>query len=258
MDNYAGISNNAFRAQHVYDPTKAKEPKKTGKTESASYGSVVGEPKLSEKAADYYDSLKKKYDSMEFVLVSADQKEQAKAHAGSFANPNKPVVLIDEEKIERMAEDESYRKKYEGLIAMSESQLKEMSAGLSSTGANVKGFGMEVHDDGTASFFAVMGKSMNETRAKLSEQRAEKKAAAKTEAKKAEKKAEKQAAEKKRAEQRADKKAQSEKPAKEDVITADSVEALMQKVSDYQMAKRADEVLTEEELSVGAHIDLKG
>jgi hypothetical protein len=54
---------------------------------------------------------------MDFILVSKDMKEMAKANAGSFANPNKMVVLIDEEKIERMAVDEQYRKQYESVIA---------------------------------------------------------------------------------------------------------------------------------------------
>ena len=44
---------------------------------------------------------------------SKDMKETAKANAGQYANANKMVVLIDEEKIERMADDESYRKQYE-------------------------------------------------------------------------------------------------------------------------------------------------
>ena len=42
---------------------------------------------------------------MDFILVSEDQKETAKAQAGSYANASKTVVLIDEDKIERMAAD---------------------------------------------------------------------------------------------------------------------------------------------------------
>ena len=65
---------------------------------------------------------------MDFILVSADQKEQAKAQAGSYANANKMVVLIDEEKIEKMAEDENYRKQYEGIIANAATGLSSMSS----------------------------------------------------------------------------------------------------------------------------------
>ena len=54
---------------------------------------------------------------MNFILVSEDQKENAKANAAGYANSNNMVVLIDEDKIERMASDENYRKQYEGIIA---------------------------------------------------------------------------------------------------------------------------------------------
>ena len=33
------------------------------------------------------------------------------------------VVLIDDAKLEQMANDESFRKKYEGIIAMSQAQM---------------------------------------------------------------------------------------------------------------------------------------
>lgn len=52
--------------------------------------------------------MKSKFGNMDFILVSKDMKEQAKAMASSFANPNKMVVLIDEEKLERMATDEAF------------------------------------------------------------------------------------------------------------------------------------------------------
>ena len=89
-------------------------------------GKTIGSPKLSEKAARYYEQLKSKYSNMDFILVSADQKEQAKSQAGSYANANKMVVLIDEEKIEKMAEDENYRKQYEGIIANAATGLSLM------------------------------------------------------------------------------------------------------------------------------------
>ena len=73
-------------------------------------GKTIGQPKLSENAKKYYEELKSKYQNMDFILVSNDMKEMAKVNAGSFANPQKMVVLIDEEKIERMATDEQYRK----------------------------------------------------------------------------------------------------------------------------------------------------
>ena len=85
---------------------------------------------------------------MEFILVSKDMKSQAAANASKFGNANKPVVLIDEEKLEKMANDEAFRKKYEGIIAMSQTKLQEAKNSLVSSGATVKNFGMQVGSNG--------------------------------------------------------------------------------------------------------------
>lgn len=232
--------------------SKARDSKVSGRT--------IGNPKLSEEGAKYYEELKKKYSNLDFVLVSSDQKEMAKAMAGSFANPNKMVVLIDEDKIERMATDENYRKQYEGIIAQGASGLSQLAQKMKASGANVKGYGMQVKD-GRASFFAVMDKSLTAQRERVQKQRAEKKEAKKAEAKKAEKKA----AEQKRQERIDGKKAQE---AEDDVellweedgddyviLTASSVEELMKMVEDYNFASRSDRVLTESERQVGQKMD---
>ena len=76
-------------------------------------GRTVGSPELTEEAAKYYEQLKKKYGNLDFILVSKDQKEYAKANASKYSNPNKMVVLIDEEKIEPKSVDDDYSKQYE-------------------------------------------------------------------------------------------------------------------------------------------------
>lgn len=155
----------AAQMQMTETSNKTKKTKVSGKT--------IGEPQLSEQAAKYYEELKKKYSNMDFILVSADQKEYAKSKAASYANANKMVVLIDEEKIEKMASDENYRKQYEGIIANAASGLSQLGKQLSATGAKVKGYGMQVNDNGTASYFAVVDKSLA-----LQKQRIERKAEA--------------------------------------------------------------------------------
>ena len=114
-----------------YTSTAAEKKEVSGKT--------IGNPKLSEKAARYYEQLKKKFSNMDFILVSEDQKEAAKAQAASYANASRMVVLIDEAKIERMAEDEAYRKQYEGVISGAGSKLLQMKSSLTASGAQVKG-----------------------------------------------------------------------------------------------------------------------
>ena len=82
----------------VANTTTQYETAKTSKSKIS--GRTIGDVKLSDEAAKYYEQLKEKYSNMEFVLVSKDMKEQAQAQAASFANPSKMVVLIDEEKVD--------------------------------------------------------------------------------------------------------------------------------------------------------------
>lgn len=213
------------------------------KTKTRLSGKTIGSPELSEKAAKYYEELKSKYSNMDFILVSKDQKEQAQAQAGSYANASKMVVLIDEEKIERMAEDETYRKQYEGIIANAASGMSQLAKSISTTGAKVKGFGMQVKDNGLVSFFAVLEKSSAAQKTRIEKKAAEKKEAKKTEEKRAEKK--------KREEQLKE----TDEKADTVTITAGSIEELIRKIQDAQMADRSDSSQTEEEKQVGQKID---
>lgn len=243
--------------------TKAAEEDKTKVTgstkETGNYGRTIGEPQLSQKAQKYYEQLKKKYGNYDFILVSEDQKANAQANAGKYANNVRTVVLIDEEKIERMATDENYRKKYEGILSGASSQLEQLKSSMTKSGADVKGYGMQVNDGGTVSFFAVLKKATSDQKARL-EKSAEKKKAAKKEA---EKKAQKKQAEEQRKKSETEKAGKDNKIDTEDAsetitISANSVEELMQKISDYTFAERSDNVQTESEKMLGQHIDFRG
>ena len=235
---------NTGKADAASSSEKTSDTQKTseaGKKSSVS-GKTIGSPKLSEKAARYYEQLKSKYSNMDFILVSADQKEQAKAQAGSYANANKMVVLIDEEKIEKMAEDENYRKQYEGIIANAATGLSSMSSKISATGASVKGFGMQVNDDGTASYFAVLKKS-----SAAQKQRIEKNA----EKKKAQKEAQKERLEKSK-----DKTGNVSDDDDDTVtITASSIDELLDKIQAQNQLFMSDNVQTEDEKKVGQKFD---
>ena len=113
------------------DTSKAKQTKGT----TGNYGRTIGQPELSEKAAKYYEQLKKKYGNYDFILVSRDQKENAKANAAKYANGYKTVVLIDEDKIEQMATDEKFRKQYEGILSGAAAQIQQLKTSLQSSGA---------------------------------------------------------------------------------------------------------------------------
>ena len=160
-------------SERTYEPTSSKvassnssKESKTSKVETkgytpidtksslvpktTEYGNTIGDVKLSDKAKDYYNQLKGKFHNMEFIAVSKDMKAQVQANAAAYGNANKIVVLIDEEKLERMATDESFRKKYEGIIAMSQTKMAEAKNSLTSSGASVKNFGMSVDSNGSA------------------------------------------------------------------------------------------------------------
>lgn len=220
-------------------------------TNNQSYGKVVGEPKLSETAQKYYDSLKQKYGNLDFVLVSKDMVGVAKSRAASYGNANKMVVLIDEEKLERMATDESYRKKYEGIIAQAQSGGSSLQSAIAGNPA-VKKVGINTLDNGAGSFMAACAKNTTDAAEKLAKKRAEKKAAQKAADKKAEKKKAEKAAEEKKEAKKAEAKKEERRSELRDrnvieesdfseytdnddyeIIYANSMEELIEKINAY-------------------------
>lgn len=236
--------NNAQSVQELY-ASKQTAVKNSG-VEKTSYGKTIGEPQLSEEGQKYYEELKKKYSNFDFILVSEDQKENAQANAARYANPVKTVVLIGEDKVEKMATDENFRKQYEGILSGAEVQLSQLKESVEKTGAQVSGYGMQVDDKGTATYFAVLKKS-----SEAQKERIEKKNEEKLEAKK---EAEKEEA----------KKAQKErikgKEEQEDTVTisANSVDELLRKITEYDQNERVNQIQTDSEKMIGQHFDIWG
>ena len=222
----------------------------TGAKKTNVTGRTIGNPQLSEEGAKYYEQLKKKYGNMDFILVSSDMKQQAQAQAASYGNASKMVVLIDEEKIERMATDEAYRAQYEGIIRNAASGLSQLASGLSNT-SGVKGFGAQINDNGTASYFAVVDKSLAAQRERIAKKAEEKRA----DKKEAEKRAARKANEERRNERIKEGKASKD----EDLVTvtASSVEELIRKVNDLVYEGMSDNIRTETERQLGGNFDFK-
>ncbi|MGN1181164.1 MAG: DUF6033 family protein [Suilimivivens sp.] len=241
-----------------WKPISGKSPLVPASREG--YGTVIGDVKLSDEAKNYYDKLKSKFHGMDFILVSKDMKSQVAANAVSYGNAMKPVVLIDEEKLERMATDESFRKKYEGIIAMSQTKLQETKNSLVSTGANVKNFGMSIASDGRASFFVTVEKANAAQIKALKKRQAEKKAEKAKEKKQAEKKAQADRLEKQREENKANESSDDESADGKEYIEfiADSVEELINKVSKYAYENSYGSTLTDKESKLGQNFDFKG
>lgn len=238
----------------AYAAENAGNTSETKQTKSANYGRTIGEPELSEKAQKYYEQLKKKYGNYDFILVSREEKENAKANASRYANSFKTVVLIDEDKIERMATDEKFRKQYEGILSGASAQLQQLKTSMEKSGANVKGYGMQVNDNGTLSLFAVLKKSSADQKARI------------------EKKAEQRKAERKAADKKAARKEQEERwknfgkekdsridSQEEETVTisANSIEELIAKIEEYQFEERSNRIWTEKEKQIGQNIDFR-
>lgn len=227
-------------------------------TVKSGYGTVIGNVELSDKAKDYYGKLKAKFGNMNFILVSEDMKSQVQANAAAYGNANKQVVLINEEKLEMMANDESFRKKYEGIIAMSQVKLQEAKNSLTSSGASLKNFGMSVDSNGKATFFATVEKANKKAAEK---KQAAKKAAKAKEKKRAEEKIKEKKLEEKHAKEKAEETKADEILNESDdkdyvVIKANSMEELIDKVSAY--AYDNSSILSEGEKQVGQNFDFRG
>ena len=232
-----------------YDRSSVLDSLVNDKTQSM-LGKTVGQPQLSEKAQKYYDQLKAKFGDMDFILVSKDQKANAQANAASYANPNKMVVLIGEDEVEKMANDESFRNKYEGIIAMAKEGISAMKDKFGDS-SDVKGYGMQVGDDGEVSYFAVLKKANDQQAARIQEKREERRAAQKAEDKKAQKEAQEERAEKGRSAR--NEKAREAYDEQEDfgyeVVKASSLDELFEKVTSYLAPK------AEEAAYIGGNVD---
>ncbi len=264
------LSNDISRitaTQSMYDTSsynksvkKGTETEKKSATEAKSAtkvsGRTVGDVKLSEKAAKFYEEFKSKFSNMDFVLVSADQKDKVEANAAAYGLANKTVVLIDDEKIEKMANDEQYAAKIEATIKGAQAQLTALANGIPGTGADVQGYGMKINDDGTATLFAVLKDSSKAQKARIEKKAAEKKAEEKAQHKKLEeKRAEKKADAKEAEEARKAEKGKGHDDDEYITITANTADELLKKITDQAMLFRSDSVRCEEEMTVGQNFD---
>lgn len=230
MSQLFGMDNILSSLSGKYDSKVNKETAKVANGKNS-----IGNPKLSDTASKYYEELKAKYGDMEFVLVDDEHIDTAKEQSSNVNTDKSLIVLISESELEEMAVNEDVRKKNEQFIEDAKAQMPDMLKQLKESGASVKSFGIEIKD-GSASFFAVIDKSMaaqkERIEAKQEEKRAEKKAEAKEE--------------------------KVAKPAhKEDLVTvsASSIEELMKKIQDITYEAKADITQTEQEKMIGQSID---
>ncbi len=235
------VSNLIGYTSQVSNTSQKSEVKKP----DSKYGRTIGNPQLSEKAQKYYEELKKKYGDMDFILTSSDMAKSAMDSTASYASDKDTVVVVDEATIEKMANNQDFRKKYEGILVNAKSQLSDLKDNLikntkDGTGT-LKNLGIQINSDGTTSFFAVMER----TNEKISSNNKEKKETDKTTAKKADSKSKTN---------EADKKSYTETT----TVKASTVESLMEAINELQQRWMTDSAKTPEEKIVGQTIDFRG
>ena len=138
------------------------------------------------------------------------------------------------------------------IIANAASGISQLASSLSATGTNVKGFGMQVNDNGTASYFAVLEKSSAAQKERIEKKAAEKKEAKKTAEKKAEKKKNEERLEKKRKETGD---VDDTDDTETVTVTASSIEELLEKIKNQEQLFLSDTVRTPQEKNVGQNVD---
>lgn len=162
--------------------------------------------KLSQQAQDYLKQLKEKFGDMDIIIANYDTEEEAQQY---IAQGKKDFnVVIEPDLLEKMAADEETRVKYESVITGSQEQLSHAVQELGEDSDKVISMGITIDGDGEVSYFAVLDEQRMQEKERLQNN--------------AEKKAEEKKTEAKKAQQKEKKKQQ--------LVKANSIEELIEKI----------------------------
>ena len=157
---YEGTIQNRKHQQTKVEAVKNNEEAKSSK-----------QPVLSSRAKQLLKELQKTYGNMEFMVGSYETEEEAKSYLSG--GTKEYSVLIDPEELEKMASDESVKKKYLGMLEDATKKLTDMKAQLGSREDEVVHMGVSIGKDGTMSFFADLEKLSEKQRERIEEKREE-------------------------------------------------------------------------------------
>lgn len=172
VNSYAAYQDNYYNSvvKNKNSDTKTAAGKKTSGTQN-----TVNQPKLSDKAQDLLERLKKTYGSMDFMVAGKgdDAKEILSRGTKEFS------VLFSAEELEKMASDEKYEKQYmdkvQGAVRMSEQISKQFGFGPASEKGNITKIGIAFHSDGSTSYFAGLEKMSENQRERIEKAKEQKK-----------------------------------------------------------------------------------
>lgn len=108
--------------------------------------------KLSDKAKNLLNELRKTYGDVDFIVADYETDEEADAYLSRGTKDFS--VLIDPEELEKMANDDELKKKNLGIIDEAKEKLSGMKEQLGDKKDEVTRFGVSIDKDGKVSFFA--------------------------------------------------------------------------------------------------------
>ena len=193
--------------------------------------------KLSDKAQNLLDSLKKKYGNMDFMVADFKNDEEAK---GILSRGTKEFsVLFSPDELEKMASDEKYLeekiKGMEGAVRFSQRINDEFgfeSVFQKNSGVEVTNVGISYNDDGTITYFAELEKVNEKQQERLENAREDK-------------------AEKVEKANKNEKVSKATSSTKKTVVYADTEEDLLNKIYEIDWSK-----IENKDKSVGGKLDL--
>lgn len=147
---------------------------------------VSNGPAMSEKAQALLEELKSKYSNMDFFIADVNSDEEANS---IMSHGTKEFsVLIDPETLEKMAEDEDFKKQSLEALEKSTNHMKEFKDQLSPEDADkIANIGFKINLDGTVDYFATLKENREAQKERIQQQKKEKIEKKKAEEKKADK-----------------------------------------------------------------------
>lgn len=167
---------NYYAASNYYDTIQKKQKRETEKAESKKT-KEASQTKLSKKAQDLLEKLRKTYGNMDFMVADFENGEDAQKILSR--GTKEFSVLFSSEELEKMASDEKYEKEYmdriKGAVRMSEQINQEYgfasAFGENSENGELARVGVSFHKDGTVTYFAEMEKASDKQKTIMEEGR---------------------------------------------------------------------------------------
>ncbi len=162
----------------LYDRTAKTGKESRTATASGAKSEKAGKeskaPALSKAAQKLLKELQKTYKNMDFIVADCDTEEEAAEYLSRGTSEYSALLSTDE--LEKMAADESVKKKNMEILDGAVEKLDDMKKQLGEKGEDVTRIGIAIGNDGEVSFFAELEKNSEKQRERIEKNREEKKA----------------------------------------------------------------------------------